>query len=370
MKRNTIYALALLGLVTAGIYGCSGDTQGGSYPGQSGEGGSFAANESSVGTIRVALNTSEIPVSATAGFRAFVTNSLGQPATNASVVCDTERGLALIEPSTGRELTDSSGQFSGRVGCEAPGSFRIGCRLGSGVRRHLVSINCTGAIPAGFGGFPGAGGRGLGAGGGVGNDGDPDGNTAGSIRIVRLVFSEAGQSDTVEIDTLRRRDCNPEEPDTITPEPFSDTAVAIHIRNDSARTYTFNSFEFSMPDTTSAGGTFRSNRLSLTGASFDALPNGAVTIYTANVFAQVGVPNSVQGIEIVGEDDDTRAEFVYITAKGPAGTEGGSPVFAETIGNGSRAVTFRVYGTDSNGSQVTLSGSRLLRFANFSRCDD
>ena len=158
----------LVALVTTicltALIGCSGgtstDRSGADY-----EDTEFVATEDSVGSIDLWVRTTDMPVSGVSGFIVSVRNSSGAPVQNIQIACDTELGLALIEPSTGSEMTDSHGQMSGKVGCEVPGSLILGCRLPIGVnRRKFVTIKCRGPIPDGFFGFPGAAGGGLGYG--------------------------------------------------------------------------------------------------------------------------------------------------------------------------------------------------------------
>src|SRR5690349_17352826 len=104
MCRVTLACLGLAGLLA----GCAGNTSGG---GDDGSGGVFVATPESVGTIEMQV-CSDLEVSGTCGLSVGVKNAAGQPVTDMPVVCDTEQGLALIEPTTGRELTDSIGAVS------------------------------------------------------------------------------------------------------------------------------------------------------------------------------------------------------------------------------------------------------------------
>ena len=350
MKRQIFAVLSVSSLMIAFV-GCSGDTAGGSYPGQALEGSGFAPDDSNSGSISIELKESRITVSEIAGFHASVTNSQGAGVANTAIVCDTERGLALIEPSTGREITDSGGSISGKVGCEAPGSFRIGCRVASATRRAFETIICEGPIPGGFGGFPHAGGRGLGGAGGVGDDGQPGGNTSDSIRITNLAFSDGQESGIANIDIARRADCDGE-PDTNDPEPFSDTFVSVSVTNDSAKTYTFKTLRFKVPGGTGSGGVYNSSDIALTGDAFEVLPNGGKSTFVTRVLYQKSKPTTLgneynNGKAFVGANFD-----IYDQVGGRLVTD----------------VTVTIVGTDSEGNTVTLSGSVNLYFHNVDRC--
>jgi hypothetical protein len=168
----------LVALSCAALCACSGggDTDGGSGADQLYLGDQYVADDSA-GTISLSVDSTSIPVAGTSNFSVAVRDAQGAPVPGLKIACDSEAGVAVIEPATGLEITSSSGSISGVIGCELPGSFQFACRLPIGAnKRKMVTIKCTGTVPAGFSGFAGAGGGGLGTG-GVGDDGEPDGNT-------------------------------------------------------------------------------------------------------------------------------------------------------------------------------------------------
>lgn len=350
MKRE-IFAILSASSLMLSFVGCSGDTAGGSYPGQALEGSGFSPDESNSGSISLELNEDEIGVAEISGFHARATNSQGSGVTNAAIVCDTERGLALIEPSSGREITDESGSISGKVGCEAPGSFRVGCRLASATRRAYQTIRCSGSIPNGFGGFPHAGGRGLGGAGGVGDDGTPGGNTSDSVRILNISFEDGLETGVANIDIARKVDCDGVAT-TNDPEPFSDTFVRVTIANDSASTLTFRTLRITVPGGLGADGEYRSSDIALTGDAFDVLPNGQQNTFITRVLYQKSKPTTLgneygNGKAFVGSKLD-----IYDQVGGRLVTD----------------VTITVVGTDSEGNSVSVRGSVNLYFHNVDRC--
>lgn len=231
MRRSTFSLLALIlaGAGVFGVVGCQGNTDGGSAASPDYQDGVFVGDESSTGAIRVLLNESRLAVGETTGFRVYVTDAAGRPIPDTRVICDTEKGVAIIEPTSGYELTNSEGVMSGVIGCAGPGSYQMVCRLSVGAnRRQFVSVGCTGDVPSGFTGFPGAGGGGLGGGTQATDDGD--------IQITDAGFEDQGDysSTTVptdaSIDIVQEADCDISTT-TADTEPFYDTYAVLNVQN-------------------------------------------------------------------------------------------------------------------------------------------
>ncbi len=325
-----LFTLSAVGFST----GCTGGT--GSAE-DTGGGTPFVATPDSVGTIDVSVNDTALSVSDTSGFHVAVRDASGVPVSSIRVSCDTENGLALIEPSSGVEITDSGGGISGVVGCVTPGSYQMACRLPIGGNlRKFVTITCSGSAPAGFTGFDGAGGGGLGGAGGRGDDGsNPDAN----LRVSSILFSDGGDTGTRDIDTLRISDCDGDNT-TVDPEPFSDSVIKVTIKNDTDSTYTFDSYRFVVPNGASGGGTYRSPSIALTGEEFDVAPGASKTYESIFAYQSTG------GKSFVGTSDALSA----------------------VIGNGVPNVQFVIAGTDTEGNEITLTGSVALHIASFNRC--
>lgn len=225
--RSLVEALCVAAILV--FIGCQGNTDGGSAASPDFRDDVFTGDASSTGSIRVELTQSQIDVGQTAGFKVYAADSKGQPVPFIRVVCDTEQGVALIEPTTGYELTNGEGVMSGRIGCAAPGSFQMVCRLSIGAnRRQFVSVACTGDIPAGFSGFPGAGGGGLGGGSQLGDNGE--------IRITNAGFEDDGSFDNTKVpsdasvDIVQTADCDGVAT-TSDVEPFYDTYSVLQVEN-------------------------------------------------------------------------------------------------------------------------------------------
>jgi hypothetical protein len=166
-------------LALSGCLGGQGSTDGGSGADGNFRDDVFVSDEMTTGGMSIEIENASIPVGDTSSFFVSVKNARQQPVSNINVVCDSEQGLAIIEPSSGYELTNSEGVLSGVIGCAAPGSLQLVCRLSVGAnRRQFASVRCTGDVPSGFQGFPGAGGGGLGGGVQTNDDGDARINSA------------------------------------------------------------------------------------------------------------------------------------------------------------------------------------------------
>lgn len=230
-KKFLIPVLGGVGIVAmlVALVSCGG-TSGGDkdFSGQA-----FVADES-VGSIFFSTLPSEIQVSRVAGFAVGVKNGNGEAVPSLTISCDTEQGLALIEPTSGREITDSTGSISGKVGCERPGSYQIGCRLPVGANKRVFErVVCTGEIPDTFTGFPGAGGGGLGGGSLVSDDAGPGGTSLEGFGIQSTKVNDGETEGTFTVDTTQVNTCGDDGTDT---EPFGDASVEFGFLNETNST--------------------------------------------------------------------------------------------------------------------------------------
>ncbi|MCB0352086.1 MAG: hypothetical protein KDD64_01130 [Bdellovibrionales bacterium] len=346
MVRRNIFigvcAVAVIGLLAS--TGCGG----GGTDGDSGTdfGGIFVASDSTVGKIEVQPNSSTLAVGATTGFSVQVSNQSGAGVPNIQVACDSESGLAIIEPADGNELTDGSGFMSGTIGCRLPGSFQFACRLPIGTNlREFETIICTGGIPAGFDGFAGAAGGSLGGGVQTPSGGsNAGGSGVDGIELTSInVVTEFGSSSfTPEIDTTQVNcDDTGEEQDC---EAFSDDVVQFSIQNNTNQSVRFTSYNYTVPNADGAGSSFTSVSLSLN--SVLVAPGGGET-----------------GVQ---------ALFIEIRSGG-SGACSLQKRFPDASFNipgdlGFRNITFRLNGETEGGDSVTLVGRATVSFDNFDNC--
>ncbi len=338
--RTLVEALCVAGIVA--FVGCQGNTDGGSAANPDFRDDVFTGDESSTGSIQVVLDKSQISVGDTAGFKVYVKDSRGLPVPFVRVVCDSEQGVALIEPTTGYELTNGDGVMSGQIGCAAPGSFQMVCRLSIGAnRRQFVSVACTGDIPSGFTGFPGAGGGGLGGGTQVGDNGE--------VRITNAGFDDDGTFDNssvpsdASVDITQTSDCDGVAT-TSDVEPFYDTYAVLQVENNLEERVTLLYLECSVTGVDGSTNTADCGTIGLTRSSDVVLEaNNDSTIIQVPVFKAynggkwVGNPTNGTGTQITraglytvsfklyyqkasdeGDDIDPGEDLPYIAASATA----------------------------------------------------
>jgi hypothetical protein len=342
MNKNTrpIFGFCVMALLVVACTGGGGDTDGGSANDLANDygDGAFVDDENSAGKIEVEVVEPELQVALTSGFFARVYDAAGAPVPNIRIACDSEEGVAILEPTSGFETTDSGGAISGRIGCEVPGSYLFGCRLPvGGNKRKFVTVKCQGPIPNGFTGFPGAGGGGLGGGTASGNDGGVGGVDPSGVRITDISVSDRGTGEgTSSIDTVIS-DCDTD-PTTFTAEPFFDTSATFKVVNNSNRTIRFTELRYRVPNASGSGtSSFTSSPVRFIG---EALPNGAeATFSQIIIFNAEGLGKSFNG---AGANIPSNLGF--------------------------RNVTFELTGETDIGESVTITGSEALSFDNYNNC--
>jgi len=347
-RAFAVHGAAILGLaVCVGCLGGQGSTDGGSGADSGIRDEQFVAGDDTTGSLSLSIANSSMGIGDTSPFTVSVQNASGEPVSNINVACDSEQGVAIIEPQTGYELTSSGGVMSGVIGCERPGSFQMVCRLSVGAnRRKFAQVNCTGDIPAGFQGFPGAAGGGLG--GGVQNNED------GDVRIVAAGFVDAMAgldgstvSSDASVDISRIDDCDGEE-ETDDPEPFTDTYANIKVENNLAELVRFTGLSFAVTNVTPAGADYASPRLALTGE------RGSTSASGGGGTAVINVPIFKSYIQL----GDTPDKWVGNPFEG--GILISNPSF--------QTVTFTLYGETASGQSVSISASTTVAFGSYNRC--
>lgn len=340
IMRNNTTKLSLLRKIVVcaclvGLWGCSGDTDGGPAGDEDFGGSQFVGEDSGSIDIDIENTDNQIAVSDTSSFRVHVrdANSGGVP--QIKVSCDSEDGVAILEPTQGVEFTDEFGNMSGRIGCTRPGSFQFGCRLPVGGNlRSFTTVKCTGDVPTGFGGFPGAAGGGIGGGVSVGG---PNGADSDTVRITTLSFVDLGDSGTASTSIDTQQDvCESTEA-----EPFFDTLLNVTVVNNSATLIRFTKLSYAVDNATgSNSAVLNSRELSLIGESA-ALAAGESSTVTSLVFDASG----------------GRKAFVG---------QGGNSLIPVSLGF--RTVTVRLFGTTDLGEEVIITGRTTLSFDDFDNC--
>lgn len=171
-RTGTIFFLLSMFLGTGVcLTGCGGrgDTANSGDP-NAGLGQPYVSSQGGGSTIRLELEGTgnEIRVADTRNFKVTLTDPQGAPISHVRVFCESEKGISILEPSSGGVAfahTNVNGVMSGVLGGLLPGSHMLECRAPQGfdltARMH---IRLTGEVPEGFAGFPGAAGGNLGGG--------------------------------------------------------------------------------------------------------------------------------------------------------------------------------------------------------------
>ncbi len=315
--KKVIALLCLVWLVAC----TSGSTDGGETGVDADD--TFVGEDS--GSVSLELNSDRFPVGSTTGFFFKAKDSFGAPVPNIQAACDSEAGIAILEPTTGQEMTDDSGAISGRIGCEAPGSYQFGCRLpvGAGLR-EFKRIVCTGSAPEGFAGFPGAAGGGLGSGGSVVDD------PSNRIAVTSVAVEAIGTDATNEID-ITRTAC------TTGLEQWGNDTLVVAVKNGTSQVVRFTSASFTSAASSSTGGSVTSGSLA------------GVCEIAAGATGTCKIPFT----RILGLAAGASKEF-----------SGTSVTLTVT---GSRNVTARLTGTWNN-SSLTISGARAVVYSNYDNC--
>lgn len=339
-----VAAFALIGLLA----GCNGNTDGGDQANIDFSDGEFIDSDANTGSITLSVDQTTLPVAGTSSFGVSVKNSSGEPVPQLTITCDTEQGLAIIEPTSGSEITDQYGGISGFIGCAAPGSYQMACRLPIGAnKRKFQTIHCTGSIPAGFSGFAGAAGGGLGGGTG-GSSGDDGSNGSSSVRINSIEFLDAGETSadaagTTSIDVdqgLCGTDCAGAGAASCTAEPFFDTYIKITVRNNSNQNVRFRSYRYSIPEATGTGtATFTSESIAF-----------------------------ISDAEISADGGETTFVALFLDAIDPGDKafHGSSSAISDDLGF--RNISVTLSGTNDAGETVTVTGRNAASFDNFNNC--
>ena len=139
--RTAIFSATCIAAV--GFLACSrGDTAGNaeSVAKAEGSGDPFVADGGSGSTLTLSVPSS-VGVGQRVGFSVTATDPSGQPLAFIKIVCNSERGISILEPTDGAnavQSTSSNGLMSGQIGGTNPGSYLLECRAPEGDRKSVV----------------------------------------------------------------------------------------------------------------------------------------------------------------------------------------------------------------------------------------
>ncbi len=336
-RSRAVLVLAVSVSMAGGLLlsGC-GSTDGGEAADQTFGDDVFVGSDGNTGSIELKLPSGTIPVGGTETFEVFVRDVNGQPVPQIKVSCDSERGVAIVEPTTGTELTGQYGGISGVLGCRFPGSFQFGCRLPIGAnKRKFGTIKCEGEVPAGFDGFPDASGGGLGTGGvSVNDDGEPGGDSISGVRVSNLAVFDVDETGTFGIDIAQNDDCNADGTQD-DPEPFLQNLAELTLENNSNQTIRVVSMRFTV-------------------ANVDGSGTGSYTSPSISANAEVG-PN--------GDTASVRIPFTTFVSGGKAFIGRTTAITALF-----RNMTFTVRIRNQSGEEANISAPIGVDYQNFDNC--
>lgn len=277
--------LLVLGMALLG--GClgGGDTDGGSAKDAANDADGVYVADGGAGATLTIDAPDTMAVGEIAQFKLHLMDPSGQPLAYIRLFCESEKGIAIIEPSSGGvafEHTSARGIMSGYIGGLVPGSYIIECRAPEGfglvVRKSII---ITGPVPENFVGFPGAAGGNLGGGrlvddsewiqevdanndgipDNIGdldddNDGSPDG-----VRVSKVEFNDGanrGPSGPIDIVPGTCNNGTPADTTDDFPEPYFFNHYFAFVKNNSEDIITIGSIGFTIqnggPGTTSTQG--------------------------------------------------------------------------------------------------------------------
>ncbi|MCB0324592.1 MAG: hypothetical protein KDD69_13510 [Bdellovibrionales bacterium] len=327
------FGRSFVGVVVGASMACAflacdggGDTDG--NPDSVGVGDQFVDNGGAGSTLRITAN-GPIPVGGRIDFLVTATDPSGLPLSNIRLNCESEHGIAIIEPSRGGvafEHTNVNGIMSGVLGGVAPGSYLLECRGPQGFNlQDRISLLVTGDVPEGFDGFPGAAGGNLG-GGTIVEVPDED-LTVRQVQIV-TVSGEPARNGIVDISF--NGDCDGD-PTTVDPEDYGFDNFQMTITNQRDDRAFVNSVTISIP---------------------------SLGISATQQLGGLVIPDNAE-VDLVG----TFTEF-------PAGSSvkviagSGGPA----VPTGTYNVTFTVRGSTGSGDSFTLQQNAAVTFGAVDNC--
>jgi hypothetical protein len=301
----------------------------------------FVPTDDAAGSIELTVINQDLNVSDSSAFRVSVRDANGAAVPNIQISCDTEQGLIIIEPTTGKEMTDSYGNMSGVVGCAAPGSYQMGCRLPiGGNKRQFHIIHCLGAAPVGWTPWPGTGG-GLGGGVSGGSAVNPSTGNLG-VRVTGVAFADTGTTSSYSID-IAQNTCSGSTTTSPTHcETFGDTQVKFTVVNNTDYTVRFSRFNYIVYKGM-GGNDYQSKSLGFVGDI--EVPSGGASDTITGLFAEAasGSGSCSSKKRFNGASTDITSE-------------------------GFKNIKFELFGEDIQGNEVDITVDTAASFSDFDRC--
>lgn len=223
-------AVALSVLFAAAI-GCQGDTDGGDGAEFAAPGEMYVSDGGAGARLEMGLGGDD-NIIATAQRESFWVRAYdpqGAPLPFIRIFCESERGIAILSPSSGGTAfasTSPGGHMSGEIGGLYEGSWIMECRAPEGfnlVVRMLVIVR--GDIPEGFTGWEGAAGGNMGGGLIV----DQPGQDVQITNIVITKVSDSQDNEVTNIDT--KPDCCYPSEGAPVGEPFGYYSYTVTLSN-------------------------------------------------------------------------------------------------------------------------------------------
>jgi hypothetical protein len=262
------------------------------------------------------------------------TDPQGNPLQYTRIFCESEHGIAILEPSNGGvafEHTNAEGMMSGVLGGLTPGSYILECRAPVGLnlvaRTQLV---VTGEVPPGFDGWPGAAGGNLGGGLIV----DPPEE---DLAIQQILVTDAGNpqgSPNGPIDITFNPDCNGDGILT-DPEPYIFNDYIVKLINGREDRVFVDTVSFTVEDPTIPGGV-------------------TVTTQFNNLLIAGGA-----SADLVG---------TFTSTLGGSGVTKVWPGTSTTVNAGVYNVNFTIRGETDSGDSFTIRGSINVNVASVNNC--
>lgn len=334
--KSCALAVGTMGMITA-CHG-AGDTDGGKALDSVGQGSQV------VGDGFGATLSLDVPDTLTVGgtdeFRVTLKDPNGLPLEYVRVACESEKGIAILEPSSGGvafEHTSANGIMSGVLGGVVPGSYIIECKAPDGY--NLVvrdSIKISGPVPADFIGFPGAAGGNLG--GGLLIDLTPDDDQLdalnGAVRIESVEFadgSDVGPNGPIDIIQSTCNNGTPADASDDFAEPFFFNSYTLTVVNDTTQSVFLNTVDMTVQD------------------------SGPSSIATQQKQIEIAAGST-------GEVTGLFSEFQLGAAKRYAGS-------SDLLTAGTFRVDFVVTGVTQTGTSFSMADSTTLTFDAVNRCE-